>query len=88
MSSPLYDEEKVAMTPAIEQSKVIPTKPSSLRTWGPALAAIAFVIAINGAMFGPRFNQLPPTSERFLTKQRLIAERHSAIMNMDFDPSC
>jgi len=86
MASPLYDEEKVSMVPAIESAKDASKKVSSLRTWGPAMAAIAFVIVINGAMFGPRFNQLPPTSEKYLNKQRLIAERHSAIMEMDFDP--
>jgi hypothetical protein len=85
MSSPLYDEEQIALAPAMERTKT-PQKVSSLRTWGPAMAAIAFVIAINGAMFGPGFSQLPPTSQKFVTKQRLIAERHSAIMDMDFDP--
>ena len=73
------------MAPAMERTNT-PPKVSSLRTWGPAMAAIAFVIAINGAMFGPGFSQLPPTSQKFVTKQRLIAERHSAIMDMDFDP--
>jgi Na+/H+ antiporter NhaD/arsenite permease-like protein len=83
--SSFYDEEQIALSPGMDLTKT-PPKVSSLRTWGPAMAAIAFVIAINGAMFGPGFSQLPPTSEKFVTKQRLIAERHSAIMEMHFDP--
>jgi Na+/H+ antiporter NhaD/arsenite permease-like protein len=56
-----------------------PVKVSSLRKWGPAMIAVALVIAINAAMFG---QGAPELSERAQRKLSLAAERTAAVQAM------
>ena len=62
-----------------------PKKVSSLRKWGPAMIAVALVIAINAAMF---YNGTPELSERAQRRLDLTQERIAQVEAMestDFD---
>ena len=86
MSPPNYDLEKSALPPAEEaEDKPIQKKASSLRTWGPAMVAIAGVIAVNAALLGPTGGNIPALTERHLTSQKLAEKRTKAVLEMDFD---
>mmetsp|Transcript_49232 Transcript_49232/g.73236 ORF Transcript_49232/g.73236 Transcript_49232/m.73236 type:complete len:645 (+) Transcript_49232:141-2075(+) len=66
----------------------VPVKNNSfLRTWGPAIAAIFAVVAVNAVFMGPTGNKIPALSERHLTHQSLAEERTKAILEMEFDAS-
>ena len=84
--SQVYDLEKSASPPADEaEGKSIQKKASSLRTWGPAMVAIAGVIAVNAALLGPTGDKIPALTERHLTSQNLAEKRTKAVLEMDFD---
>jgi hypothetical protein len=55
-------------------------KVSSLRTWGPAMVAVALVIAINSALFS---GGMPELSDRAQRKLALTADRLAAIEQME-----
>jgi Na+/H+ antiporter NhaD/arsenite permease-like protein len=77
MASPLFAAEHHA-APAVEVSAA-PRKVSSLRKWGPAMIAVAFVIAVNAVMFRDGTPQLTPQAQRKLS---LSAERTRAVQQM------
>ena len=78
MSSPLYkDVESNAAAPV---SKPAAKKTSFLRKWGPALAAIAGVIAVNVALLGPNGGKIPALNERQLNAQSRRLERTQAVL--------
>ena len=79
MSSPLFDEEQHPL-PALEVEKPAQKKVSSLRKWGPAMIAIALVIALNSALFR---NGTPEMSEAGKRRLSLIAERTAAVEAME-----
>mmetsp|Transcript_8397 Transcript_8397/g.23267 ORF Transcript_8397/g.23267 Transcript_8397/m.23267 type:complete len:634 (-) Transcript_8397:793-2694(-) len=58
-----------------------PKKVSSLRKWGPAMIAIALVIAINAAMFGS--NGAPQLSQRAERRLQLTKERLAQVEAME-----
>jgi len=60
-------------------------KTSFLRRWGPALIAIAGVIAVNVALIGPSGQNIPALTERQLHVRKLEQERTSAVLEMDAD---
>uniref|UniRef100_A0A7S3QFA9 Citrate transporter-like domain-containing protein n=1 Tax=Chaetoceros debilis TaxID=122233 RepID=A0A7S3QFA9_9STRA len=61
-------------------------KQSFMRKWGPALVAIAGVIALNFALIGgPSFSNVPALNEKQLFARKLGAERTAAVEAMDFD---
>lgn len=62
-----------------------PVKRSFLRKWGPALFAIAGVIAINVALLGPSGQRIPELNARQLNVRQLERERTEAVLNMDYD---
>lgn len=83
----LFDEEQVELQALEDVAKPlgVPKKVSSIRKWGPAMIAIALVIAINAVIFG---GEAPQLSERAQRKLALAAERTAAIESMssnDFD---
>jgi Na+/H+ antiporter NhaD/arsenite permease-like protein len=83
MTSTLYDEECNA-APAIEERKVI-KKVSSLRTWGPAMIAMALVIALNAALMGPTGANVPALDEKALNRRALSEARTEAVNAMPSD---
>ena len=79
MASKLFDEEHIPLA-ALEVARKAPAKKvTSLRKWGPAMIAIALVIAINAAMFG---GVAPELSERAQRKLSLVAERTASVEAM------
>ena len=60
-------------------SKTAPKKVSSLRKWGPAMAALAFVVFVNALMFR---NGTPELSERAQRRLQLASERTAAVEAM------
>lgn len=82
--STLYDEESHP-APALKERKVVAKKASSLRTWGPAMIAVAFVIAINAALLGPTGSKIPILSEKAINHRSLAEARTNAVMEMDAD---
>eukprot|EP00573_Skeletonema_grethae_P005736 CAMPEP_0201691918 /NCGR_PEP_ID=MMETSP0578-20130828/4936_1 /ASSEMBLY_ACC=CAM_ASM_000663 /TAXON_ID=267565 /ORGANISM="Skeletonema grethea, Strain CCMP 1804" /LENGTH=645 /DNA_ID=CAMNT_0048177203 /DNA_START=15 /DNA_END=1952 /DNA_ORIENTATION=- len=87
MSSPLYkDVESNDATVAPLSNKQAATKKTSfLRRWGPALAAIAGVIAVNVALLGPTGGKIPALNERQLSAQNRRLERTQAVLDMEWD---
>lgn len=79
MTSTLYDEEQHAAPTLEVQKPVAQKKVSSLRTWGPAMIAIALVIAMNAALFK---DGAPQLSQRAQRKLALAAERTAAVKDM------
>jgi Na+/H+ antiporter NhaD/arsenite permease-like protein len=63
-----------------------PVRASFFRKWGPALIAIAGVIAVNVAMLGPKLNNIPALTEQQLHARKLGEERTKAVLEMEFDP--
>jgi Na+/H+ antiporter NhaD/arsenite permease-like protein len=55
---------------------------SSLRKWGPAMVAVAMLLFINAAMFGPTGGSAPQLSERAQRRMELAAERIAHIESM------
>jgi Na+/H+ antiporter NhaD/arsenite permease-like protein len=81
MTSPLVDIERNEEANTVKVTK----KVSSLRTWGPAMVAVAGVIALNGALLGPFGNRIPALSDCHLKSRRLAAERIAEISEMEYD---
>jgi len=81
MVSTLYDEEQhAAPVSALETTKPQAAKKvSSLRKWGPAMIAVALVIAINSALFS---QGAPELSERAQRRLNLASERTLAVESM------
>lgn len=82
---PLYDEETVA--PLTGKECKAPKKVSSLRTWGPAMIALALVIAVNAYLMGPTGSRIPPLTEAHINRRSLAEARTQAVLAMDFDPA-
>ena len=92
MSSPLYADDvecSVALTSVSAESRrtasSTTTKPSFLRKWGPALVAIAGVLAVNALLLGPTGSKIPSLSPRQLASQAARAERTQAVLDMEWD---
>ena len=66
--------------------KVVQSKPSFARKWGPAMIAIAVVVAINAALLGPTGSKIPALSERHEAARELREARTQAVLDMDYDP--
>ena len=77
----MYDVEKIQ----VNETKVVVPKRSFLRKWGPALAALAGVLALNAALLGPTGARMPELNERHLLKQKLGAERTAAVEAMEYN---
>jgi len=60
-------------------------KKSFLRKWGPALIAIAGVIAVNVALLGPMGHKIPGPSSQSLNARKLGEERTAAVLDMKYD---
>lgn len=82
MMSPLDVE---AAAPEADK-KVVGPKPSFARRWGPAMVAIAVVVAINAALLGPTGSKIPALSERHEAARELREARTQAALDMDYDP--
>jgi len=50
--------------------------------WGPALIAIAAVLAVNACLLGPKFNKIPSLSENQMKSRDLREERTRAVLEM------
>ena len=85
MTSKLYDEETVADPglDLVQQEKAAPKKVSSLRRWGPAMIAIAVVVAVNAYIVGPTGNNMPAVSDKAQRKLELIEARNLAVAGME-----
>ena len=81
MMSPLDVE---AASPATE--KAAQPKPTFARKWGPAMIAIAIVVAINAALLGPTGSKIPALTERHEAARELREARTQAVLDMDYDP--
>ena len=57
-------------------------KASSLRTWGPAMIAMALVLIINASLLGPTGTRIPALSEKHINHRNLSTARTSAVMEM------
>lgn len=88
--SPLFGDaecRKSAMATADDSriSSPPPTKPSFLRTWGPALAAVAGVLAVNAHLLGPTGSKMPALSPAQVAGRALRADRTQAVLDMEWD---
>ena len=83
MTSTLYDEETIAAPAITEDVQKAPKKVSSLRRWGPAMIAMAVVVAFNAYMIGPTGNNMPALTEKAQRKLELIEARNLAVMEME-----
>lgn len=84
------DIEKNATTAeAVNVSK--PVKMTFWRKWGPALLAVAAVLALNASLLGPTGSKIPELSERRLQHRALAEQRTAEVAAMapsaDFDVS-
>ena len=83
--SPL-DVEAAPPAAAKEQHiNVVPTKPSTLRKWGPALLAILMVVIVNVSLLGPTGNSIPALTERHHAARELREARTAAVLEMEYD---
>lgn len=87
MASPLYDEE-TNKAEALETPNKKAVKVSSLRKWGPAMIAIALVIALNAFLMGPNQRNVPTMSPEVIQQYDLAAKEYNLKMvnNMDVSP--
>jgi Na+/H+ antiporter NhaD/arsenite permease-like protein len=83
--STLYDEECTPSPANVEERKVVKKKVSSLRTWGPAMMAMALVIALNAALLGPSGENVPALSDQALNKRALSEARTAQVSAMAND---
>jgi len=86
MTSSLFDIETSERNVDDSQSKnKAPKKVSFLRKWGPALIAIAGVIALNAALLGPSGQNVPALTEKQQRRHMLAEERTNAVLSMEPD---
>ena len=68
-----------------------PAKMSFWRKWGPALVAIAGVLALNASLLGPSGEKIPELSNKHLQARKLMEERTAEVTAMapsaDYDIS-
>lgn len=86
--SPLYEDvesKAAAPTESTEPPSKYQKKSSWFRTWGPALIAIAGVIAVNAALLGPSGQRIPALSDKQLEAQSRRLERTQAVLDMEWD---
>mmetsp|Transcript_23095 Transcript_23095/g.28332 ORF Transcript_23095/g.28332 Transcript_23095/m.28332 type:complete len:656 (+) Transcript_23095:164-2131(+) len=69
----------------MNSTEVKPVRRGFFRTWGPALIAIAGVIAVNVALMGPSLNNIPSLTEKQINARNLGDERTKAVLEMEFD---
>jgi len=69
----------------MKSTKARPVKTTFLRKWGPALFAIASVIAVNVALLGPFGHKIPALSEQQINVRKLGEERTKAVLEMEID---
>jgi Na+/H+ antiporter NhaD/arsenite permease-like protein len=60
-------------------------KASMLRTWGPAVIAMALVLVINAALLGPMGHKIPQLSQKHINHRALANARTTAVLNMETD---
>lgn len=92
MASSLYDEEQCGSTsaaadrPRNEQQKSHKQSPPTFwRKWGPALVAVAGVLALNGALLGPFGSRVPAPTAQMERGRALREERTQAVLDMEWD---
>ena len=78
MVAPRYDEEQHAASVSTLEAMQAAKKMTSLRQWGPALIAVALVVAINSALFRHGTQELSAGAQRRL---HLAGERALAVQN-------
>lgn len=89
--SPLYEEDvecsgaAAPETAAANASRTPAAKPSFMRRWGPALVAIAGVLAVNALLLGPTGSRVPSLSPRQLAARDAREERTQAVLDMEWD---
>jgi len=87
--SPLYADDvecsRATAPDATNEPRTPASKPSFLRKWGPALVAIAGVIAVNALLLGPTGSRVPSLSARQLAAKSMREERTQAVLDMDWD---
>lgn len=92
--SPLYADDVECSRPAASceaadgpaaPAPTATTKQTFLRKWGPALVAIAGVLAVNAALLGPTGSRVPELTERQIQSRKMREERTSAVLDMDWD---
>jgi len=84
-TSPL-DIECSSASPAGErQQRSKQPQPTFLRRWGPALAAVAGVLAVNAALLGPTGSRVPALTDKQIRARSLREERTDAVLNMEWD---
>ena len=71
------------LTEEQEKPTARPIQRSFFRKWGPALIAIAGVIAVNIALLGPSLNNIPSLTPQQLHARKLGEERTKAVLEMD-----
>eukprot|EP00529_Nitzschia_sp_RCC80_P017100 CAMPEP_0113481862 /NCGR_PEP_ID=MMETSP0014_2-20120614/22625_1 /TAXON_ID=2857 /ORGANISM="Nitzschia sp." /LENGTH=646 /DNA_ID=CAMNT_0000375367 /DNA_START=34 /DNA_END=1974 /DNA_ORIENTATION=- /assembly_acc=CAM_ASM_000159 len=59
-----------------------PRKMSFLRKWGPALMAVAGVLALNASLLGPTGDRMPELSEKTLNRRALAEQRTADVAAM------
>ncbi len=70
----------------ISPNEAKPVRRSFLRKWGPALLAIAGVIAVNVALLGPTGHKIPALTEEQLYVRKLGEARTKAVLAMEANP--
>lgn len=88
MSSPLYNDvecSRAAAPEAAEDRQSSSSKPSFFRKWGPALVAIAGVLAVNALLLGPTGSKVPALNARQLAAKAARVERTQAVLDMEWD---
>lgn len=60
-------------------------KVSSLRTWGPAMIAMALVVVLNASLLGPTGGKVPALDEKAINRRALADARTKAVSSMEPD---
>ena len=83
--SPLYDDVESKAAGSELESNNTPKKTSFFRKWGPAIVAIAGVIAVNAHLLGPTGHKIPELNSRQLAAKNAREERTQAVLDMEWD---
>lgn len=88
--SPLFADAEcnkaaAASPPAADDSRRPASQPSFLRKWGPALAAVAGVIAVNAHLLGPGGHKVPALSPQQRAARSAREARTAAVLDMEWD---